>query len=154
LSETIEILPDRAEQVHEVPPDVDLVLVMREKLLGVVRIELDLEAAALGVALAEAGHDEPPVLLDEIAADVDQDGIFGEILDDGFLEIVEQGLIPGDELGDALVRGRVEDRVVRREQVQDRTAAELEVEVLEDALVQVVKKDRLEGRQAGRIQFA
>ena len=90
-----------AEQVEEIPADVDLVLVAGQELLGLVGVELDLEAAALGIALAEAGQDEAAVLLDEVAADVDEDRVLGQVLDDGLLEVVEEGLAAGDEVGDA-----------------------------------------------------
>jgi hypothetical protein len=58
--------------------------------------------------------------------------------------------VAGDELGDALVRRRVEDRIARREEIEGRSAAELEVEVLEDALVEVVEEDGFERRESRR----
>jgi hypothetical protein len=148
-----EILADGGEEVREIPADVDLVFIAAQELLGLVGVELDLEAPALGVPLAETGQDEAAVLLDEVAADVDEHGIFGQVLDDGFLEVIEEGFVAGDEIGDALVRRRVEDRIARREEVEGRAAAELEVEVLEDALIEIVEEDGLEGRKSGRIQL-
>ena len=148
-----EVFPVGAEQVEEVPPDVDLVLVASQELLGRVGVELDLEAPALGIPLPEPGQDEAVVLLDEVAADVDEHRVDRQVLDDGLLEVVEDGLVPGDEIGDAFVGRRVEDGEARRKEVEDGAEAELEVQVLGDALVEIVEQQGLEVRKAGRVQL-
>ncbi len=61
-------------------------------------VELDLETAAGRVALAQPGQDEVVVLFDEIAVDVQEDGVDGQALDDGFLEEVEEVFALGDDV--------------------------------------------------------
>src|SRR4030042_1074049 len=131
-----------AEQIDEIPANVDLVLIVGGQLLRRVGVELDLETAAAGILLSQAGQDEEAVLLDKIAVDVEEDRVNGQVPDDALPDIVQETFFLGGEIGDHLVGGRMEDAIGRREKIEERTGTHFQVKVLESLGVKVVQDHR------------
>jgi hypothetical protein len=140
-------------QVDEIPADVDLVLVMGQQLLGRMRIELDLIAPALGIPFPEPGQDQEAVLLDEVAARVEEHGIDGQVLNDIFPEVFEERFLAGDEFRHRVVGSGRHHGIGRGQQEEDGARPELQVEVLEGILVKVVEEHGPQGRQVPGIQL-
>src|SRR4030042_4208406 len=120
-----------AEQIDEIPADVDLVLIVGGQLLRRVGVELDLETASSGILLSQAGQDKEAVLLDKIAIDVKEDRVNRQVLDNVFPEIIQENDFLGGEIVHRFVGRRMEDGIGWREKKENWASPQLQGEVLE-----------------------